>query len=568
MIYMLKLLSELWQNWRLYEKFKNALIIEKYLIQTSKKKELKSLDNSITINNYLMIKEVNTNNFLSKFVDFHPSYFYKYKANYNIIVNELYSMFNDYLLGNTGIDLKGSSDLVINDYSKDVYIKEIIKDLALIEFDNKTLFIYINSSKSLDFHELSNYILYDNARYIIFKTELLDEFTIEDLITAFNLTYRNTNKLRLLRNLTNLFDDKLEKRIRQSEKNTINLFSKNNVDTITSFDFSKYIYFNEEFKLSVKDIVNVASLGTTGSGKTLTINLILLQVLLGGDYKRIIYFDTQDTFNKKIRNNINVLYSSQFTDIEDNYYFYVNEDNFYLNERDIVTAVNFIVESKGYVEEKDKSKLFQHIKYNNFEDFKQDLNNYIERIMNEKSVTKELRSIEHLKSVKEFINKVKIRGSSIFDDIESKNYYFCVLSFQNNIFYEISSYLYFSNLDNLLYDSKERKTYFFADELQKYLESDFIREMLKKLLREKRQYGFRFIFTGLEYQDVKEFIPFAQHIIYNSFNDVFLENQLKSKSKFENTNINVPKEKFIHNTVRNEFNKEVIDINLLDFKNI
>lgn len=554
---MLALFKCFW-NWK---KFKHLLVLDKYIIQTSDKRELDTKD--IKIKNYVMSKR------LYSFFDFRETYFNKYKAKKNILVEELYNMFGDYLFEASEYSIKDKSQLVIQDYSKNIYIYEVVKNLVRIEFDNKQVMIYLEPNKdSIDKQELDRLIRETNNKFMVVDISLLEIYSIDEIIVYFGLTHRARNPIRILGKIVEMFTK--EKMKQENNEKTFNsLFLKNDrLAQLTALDFSKFVYINKNFKIPYKKLLNMASIGTIGGGKTIALDTILAQALISGNFRRIIFFDTQDSFRKKIAPNINPIYAQRYEAIEEHSYF-VDEENFYLNEVDFVNAVNFILESYGYKKKESKQSLVKH-EYEDSSSLKQFLIEYIEVEKNKLSLAKELTKIEDLERLLKFVEIVQVKPNSIFDDLENQDRLFLSLVFKNEVFYEVSAYLYVQKLKHLLYDSNAKLyTGLFADETQKYLKRDYIKSLLVELVKEKRQHGFRFFYTGLSYMDIKDFVKYTQHIIFNSLNDEYIVNNiLKSRGNFEEYGLNMPVEKIILNTNTNKVDKENLSLNLINYKNI
>ena len=538
-------------NWY---KYRYKLVMDKYIIQTSSKKDLTTPD--IKIKNYIMSKKING------FLDFRDSYFSKHKSDKNIIIELCYDNFGDYLIEDSFYSIKNNYDVVINDYSKDILIKEVIKDLVILEFDKKQVLIYFGNISSIDSGELGKYIIDETSKFIIFNFELLMVYPIEDLQVYFGLQYRKTNPRRILDRMIHLFKVEQKLSISQEEESFCKLFSKNNIDSLSFYDFEKYIYFNNDFKVAHKDIVNVASVGVTGGGKTHTLNLMLLQILFSNDFKRIIYFDTQNSFERNVMYNVSPIYANRVSQLQENY-FKVDETNFYLNEVDFVNAINFLMESKGYTSSSDKASLLKGIEYEEAETFREIVKEILHEQRTTLSVSKELEKLEDIDMILSFLNKINIKKTSLFDDLESNNKFFLILSFKDSFFYEVSTYLYLQRLKDLLYDAEDKRTFLFADETQKYLSSRFLKKILLDLVKEKRQYGFRFFYTGLSYDDVKEFVKFTQHIVFNSFNDVYLMNTIKSLTSQPIDSLKTPIEKVLYSANDNKVNKTSLTLPFL-----
>ena len=840
-------LIENFLNWR---KYKDNLVLDKYVLQTSTKKELMSKD--IKIKNYIMTKKIND------FLDFRPSYFNKFRAKKNILLEQFYELLGDYLIENSYYSIKNSYDLTINDFKKDVLVKEIIRDLIIIEFENKQCLLYFGNYQNVDVKEIGDYVMKEHTQFVIFKLNLLEIYSLEELQTYFGLQFRQTNTLRIIDKIIKLFSRQQQiKNIGNQEEKFTALFSKNNINSLKQFEFEKYLYFNENYKIKHTDIVNLASVGSVGcflgivtidmprnlekypkgipiqelngrknfqvysynfeknilelknckevwsngikktykiktkngreiiatanhpfikcnfrsnlnnngkvvdnkeyvklkdlkigdslfvfnrpykkdykngeyiktnfnkgirnelehrfimkqlypntfnkfsvvhhkdhnkfnnsienlelmsiqehsrhhlknkwdkglienkkggirkkgtsyrpnskdfknkgfelqkefnkrnigkkmnynisneehlkvcgcngkityydkivsieyygeyetynmevednhnyianeffvknSGKTYTLNLLLLQILFGGNFRRIIYFDTQNSFNETMMNNVNPIYMNRCKYLNDNY-FQITDENFYLNELDFVMSVNFLLEVKGYGGADAKASVVK-VEYDDHESFKQAVSEILSIEKNKLSVFKDLNKLEDLDSIDKFMKKVKIRKQgSIFDDLETRKQFFAIFTFQDTFFYEVACYLYLQKFKDILYNREDKYTYLFADETQKYLGGAFLKKILLDLVKEKRQFGFRFFYTGLSYNDVNDFMRFTRHRVFNSFNDVFMLNTLKSLSNTPIENIKMPLEKIIHNNDTSEIKKTELDLNLI-----
>jgi hypothetical protein len=332
-------------------------------------------------------------------------------------------------------------------------------------------------------------------------------------------------------------------------------------DKITSIE---YVGEEETFNMEVEDnhtyIAN--EFHNFNSGKTYTLNLLLLQILFGGNFRRIIYFDTQNSFNETMMNNVNPIYLNRGSYLKDNY-FQVTDDNFYLNELDFVMSVNFLLEVKGYGGADAKASVVR-VEYDDHESFKLAVSEILKDEKNKLSVFKDLNKLEDLDAIDKFMRKVKIRKQgSIFDDLETRNQFFAVFTFQDTFFYEVACYLYLQKFKDILYNRYDKNTYLFADETQKYLGGAFLKKILLDLVKEKRQFGFRFFYTGLSYNDVGDFMKFTRHRIFNSFNDVYMLNTLKSMSNIPIENIKMPLEKIIHNNDTSNIKKTELNLNLI-----
>lgn len=550
------LFEDIFMNWKYWNDYRDKLVLDKYIIQTSTKKDLDTP--RIKIRNFVMMKQVDG------FIDFRPSYFNKHRAMKNILIEQFDKLFGEYLIVNSQYLISHNPDLIINDYMRDVFIKEVIKDLAIIEYDKKVALLFFGDVNQINLKEVGHFIKHEDKGFAVFDIELLRVYDLEDLQAYFGLTYKKINARRLLNSIIRIFEREQKiSNVSVEEEEFTALFSKNNLNTLRTYDFEKYLYFNEDYKIPRKKIINLGSVGSTGSGKTFTLNLILLQYILAGDFKRIIYFDTQDSFENGIMYNVNPLYLSRAKRLS-NCYFKITEDDFYLNEVDAVNCINFLLETKGYNNPESKRSVTYGVEYDDWDAFKEVVGQLLEEERNRLKVDKDLNKMEDLEAVKKFMEKVRVSKSSIFEDLEVQNKFFAIFSFQNTLFYEVSCYLYLQKLKDILRDRTEGYTFFFADETQKYLGSAFLKKVLLDLVKEKRQFGFRFHYSGLSYQDVNDFVRFTQHIVFNSFNDPFMLNQLKSMSKVPIESMKTPIEKVINDTSANEVKKTQLRMNILN----
>jgi hypothetical protein len=428
--------------------------------------------------------------------------------------------------------------------------------------------IYLSKNRELEFSEIENYIKKDTTKFMVFDLSLINDFSIDELQAYFKLRYKERNIMSLLNKLVAMFNENVEKK--EEEKTFISIFTNDNINKLTSYDFVNYTYLSPEFKIKNKDLLNVASLGTIGGGKTITLNVLFLQSILRHQFKRLIYFDTQNSFRRKIEPNINPLYVSRFQNYKDEIFF-LDEENFYLNEEDLVNSINFLLEKYGYLKSEDKQKIIR-FEYETPQQFKEYLEQFLIKEKSRLGVNKELIRLKVLDGILNFVKKVKVKESTIFEDLENMKRFILILTFKDELFYEVSGFVYFQKLKDLLYTDTELLTELYLDETQKYINGDdnsFLKSLLIQLTKEKRQFGFRLKYTGLNYQDIKDFIKYTQHIIFNSFNDDYILNNLKSKlGKGEDFTLNMPVEKLVFNTGNNEAKKSDLNINLIEYKNI
>jgi hypothetical protein len=222
----------------------------------------------------------------------------------------------------------------------------------------------------------------------------------------------------------------------------------------------------------------------------------------------------------------------------------INEQNLFLSEIDLINAINYILESKGVISVKEKQQTLLGVRLKetkNINEFISRLDFLVTKLEREKDY-KEIWKLELTKQLLNIVKNVKVKEMSFFDYLT--NNYLLVLQFDNVLYYDMLVYLFLSKLYNELHNRDAKETWLFLDETQKYLQSETIQNMFEKLMSEKRQYGFRVVFTGLRYSDIKDLFKLTQTIILNDLSDAYILNYYVL-SKFDNIEIEKHKEKVI-----------------------
>ena len=503
--------------------------------QESKSKSLRFNNSGIKARNHVMLKP------MKKFSDYHPSFFYRFVARKKVVVPILESLFGEYFIKE---QLIKNPDFTIFDHNTRIYMYEVVKDLALIEYDKKTVLVYFGNRENINKYEIGSYIRSPESvkGFIIFDLAIMNLLD-EELKLYLGQDSDYTNPTLVLEKFTRLFFKKQKALDIQDEshKDYIKLFETNNIDKLQVIDFTKYLYFNADQKFkncsinNKTDLFNIAYSGGTGSGKTYHLLNNLGQDLAGRDYKRIIFFDTQNSFENNFKNNVNPIYSNRFNYFEENKsYFKIDENNIVLNPEDYANVVTYLIENIGYSNEEKKAGLLEGIDYEGDRElFIELLEEKIQEITDKKTLLKSITMLEDLKKVLNFARKVQIGHTTIFEDVEQMKQYFCVLHFEDYYFYEACAYLWLSKFDKMLNTSDDFRTILYCDELQEYTKSPVVKELLLHLTKVKRQKGFRIRYTALSYQDVSFLYPYTQHIFFSSLNDVWLENEMRKLGEKE-----------------------------------
>lgn len=500
----------------LYFKYKNKLK-NNILFQSSYLKYYTS--KFIKIENYLMKKIFNS------FLDFNNEYFFRYARRdyllYEKLSNQLHFQEKEFIF---------KPDLFFLDVDKEIFTKSIAKNLFLLEVDKKQTILIKKTSLIEDF---TPYVLGEIENFYSLSLDILKDFSLSDLRTA-------------LGNFSNsiaLFKQMLTKEKENEEFSKIFRFDLFKPKIENYYD---YIFLNSSYKISISSLSQnpyFCILGSPGSGKSFLLMHILFNIILSRKYKRIIFFDTQQLFEeylKKLKPN----YFEKITKTKEIYPFYlITEDTLFINEIELYNLLNFLLEKENLTTAQEKKRVIGiNIKDKTKEEILEELK--IEKENYEKLKDyKELQRLNFLNNLIEFVENIKIREYSLFEEIEKGIFIF---SFQNLFYYEIISFLFFKELQKKLYNKNEKETFLFLDETQKYLNSPLILYDLIKLMQEKRQFGFRLFYTGLSYHDIKELLRYTHFIILNDISDIYLRNLLKNIG-FENE-INKPYEKIITDT--------------------
>lgn len=550
---------DLIENWINYKKYASH-VFNNTIIQTSDRgaeRGLSFVESGIRIRNNIMIKPV------SRFSDFHPLYFNKWVSKKEIIVPMLYKLFGNYIRKGEFFSRR-KPDFTIFDKNSKIEFYEIIRDLALIEFNKKHILVYFGRPDSIDEHHIGSFRLTpeEHKEFVVFSPDLIKNVQLEELRLFFQQTGSYTNPNLILEKFVKLFFRKTKKidASTKEEEDYIKLFETNNVDKLHVYDFQKYLYFNTDDKFEWEEMLNVGFTGATGSGKTYFLLNVLTQVLLSNDFKRLLYFDTQNSFEKELMPMLNPIYKSRMSE-HDKYYFKVTEDNLVLSEKDYANVVSYLLEQLGYRNKESKVKVLGAVDYEgDKEEFLEMLDNKIRKLEDDKTLLKTLPQIEDLKKIYQFAKKTKIGATTIFDDIEVNPKHITIFNFENVYFYEACAYLYFKKFDEILYDKKAKRTYLFCDEFQKYTSSHMIKNLLLQLCKEKRQFGFRLYYTALEYNDVSFLYKFTQHIFNSSLTDAYIRNELAQFTEDEDMK-KAPKNKN-EKIVMNTYKRNVVRYNL------
>ena len=404
----------------------------------------------------------------------------------------------------------------------------IAKDLLLIEI--KDLQTLISVDKSLN-EDLNIYVLNKKGSYLSYSLDLLKDYSISDLRVIFGSI---SNGLAMLKRFINQETKKEEETFKK-----VFFFSKLEEKPLNQIVFNKD--YSVKFE-SLKSNPYFALFGSAGSGKSFLLFHLLLNVLLSEKWERIYVYDTQNLFSEYV-NRLKYNYFKRLKKIQEQKGIYVvNEINLYLTETEIINGLNLLLEEKGLISAEEKRKtLTLNISNKSIKEIKQEVKQKIKELQNRKDF-KSLKVLELLKDVFLFLEIVKVKTTSIFETEAFLNGVF-VFQFQKPFFYAFISYVLFSELENILYNRKQKETFLFFDETQKYLESELLTEKLINLMKEKRQYGLRIFYTSLAYRDTNDLFKYTTNFIFNDLNDIYLRNLLINKG-IEPV-LNKPKEKVI-----------------------
>ena len=458
------------------------------------------------------------------------------------------SMFasKDYIFYNNLLDLRLQEktintdyDLSLLDVDKVIKVKSIAKDLFLLEIDNKQTLLAKNVNAEDVKSIIDSYAINKHRDFYELSLELLNDYSVEDLRNIFGSI---NNAIHLFKMLVR--DTAKDKKVKFAKQFTFDLIE----EIAKSFRFD-CLYLCEDCCLSYKERKSNSYyllLGSAGSGKTFTLMHMLFNVLLSKQFERVIFFDTQKVFDDyyaKLKDN----YKEIIEKMREKYnlkIIVVNERNLFLSEIDLINAINYILESKGVVSVKEKQQTLLGVRLKetkNINEFISRLDFLVSKLEREKDY-KEIWKLELTKQLLNIVKSIKIKEMSFFDYLT--NNYLLVLQFDNVLYYDMLVYLFLSKLYNELHNREAKETWLFLDETQKYIGSETIQQMFEKLMSEKRQHGFRVVFTGLRYSDIKDLFKLTQTIILNDLSDAYIMNYYVL-NKFENVEIEKHKEKAI-----------------------
>jgi len=511
----------------LFFKIRNLLNKRNELIQTSYIKNFYS--DYIIIENYIMRKKFNS------IFDYNYEYFNKFALQTYLLYEKCFNLFN---FVEFEIDLNEFENKInILDFDKVIIIKKLCKSLFLMQIDNKITLLSIEKIE-----ELNDYIINEHKQFVEYDLNLLNDYTYEEIKQMFKI---NLSTNHFLKKLTSAF---IEKDLNK-QKNVINKLKFN---TLNVLDLTNKIYFCDNFQITRKRLESepyFCVLGGVGSGKTFMLNHILFNTIKFFDYKYVFYFDTQSTFND---------YAKKFRyKLEENKIFIINEENkIKLTIEEIYLFISFYLEKHKMLED------FKDIDIYNleFEDILKVFKNKELELYKLKDY-KSIRKYEILKDLNELLNCIEESKISLFETILIKTNSVFIFQFKTNIFYELISYFLFDYLYKSLYNRKDKETFLFLDETQKYLESNIIKQKLIKLMQEKRQYKFRMFYTSLNYETAKNIIKYTNNLILNDVSDVYLKNMLLQKISENDLKLARQKEKIITD-------KDFSKIQKIEFKNV
>jgi len=447
----------------------------------------------VEIQDYLMKKKINS------IFDFRDEYFWLYVASDYLFYEKILEL-------NLQEKLKVEGEWKIIDKDKGIEVKTVARDLLLITVDKGS--VLLGTQQLKNYLELENYILEDYGKFIQLDLSLLNDYSIEELNTIIQTGVFSERAL-----FKRFFINKEEQRKKRKHLRIEFLTYK-----VEEIDFNKLL--NLDISVSDRTLSNFVLVGGTGSGKTFTLFHLLFNVALSDKAKRIIVFDTQHLFNEYFSK----LKEEYFNVLKEKWkVLVINEKNLFLSEIAIINAVNFLLESWGFLESKAKKSLLSF----SLSDVK-DVNDLLVRLqelisyLENKKDFKEIWKIEKLKKLVDVLAKVRVKDYSFYSLLGEK--YFIVLQFDSIELYELMVYLFLNNLYKQLTNRKDKETYLFLDETQKYLESEYIQQFIIKLLQEKRQYGLHSVWTSIKYSDLSELNKYAHLFIMNDFSDVYLLN--------------------------------------------
>jgi hypothetical protein len=493
----------------LYLKLKDKLYQGNYILQSSYIPKLRT--RGIYIDNYLMFKE-----FIFP-IDYNWEWFNKYARKEYLLY--------EYLINTFSFDEKikfKSYDIYFFDVDKEIYIKEIAKDLYVLTIDNYSSLV---STKEIPEFEL--YFKREAGKYIEYEFDLLDDYTIDEIQSITKASFGKA--ITFLKSM-------LKKEVKRKQEE-IKVKRHKVFINIKQFDLTKFnnsLIFNEDFYITEKERVSncyYLLLGGVGSGKSYLLNHMLFNVLKTCKFDYVFYFDTQKLFNE---------YQNKVKYDIDKPIYIIREQKFNMSFKEIIFLASYFLE-KFHIMNKRAFTQIDLREINSLDELREELNDYIEKIENTKD-WKEVRDLEILKSLQNLLNNVRESEVSLMDFLRNNEGAY-IIQFDKVVLYEAFCLYLKDFLYEHLYTRNKPETWLFFDETQKYMSSETIEEQIEVLLEEKRQFGLRVVATGLKFTDVALFRRFT-NIILNDLSDTYVKNLVVHLFN-ENIDIRKPKEKII-----------------------
>jgi len=264
---------------------------------------------------------------------------------------------------------------------------------------------------------------------------------------------------------------------------------------INDYNFMN-LYFSRDYFLTPekrKQYPFVLVVGRSGSGKTTYLLHFLVNTIFNKRAKHIIFFDTQKTF-EELGKYLKLDYRRTFELYLKNSVV-LSDGNFYLTESQIYGMVNILLESQNVLSKDEKVELTKLNDEMEFDELLKKIDERIKELETSKTLmTKYAKTLSVLKTLKSFLEKVKPTTVNPFEEIVTKR--FVLIQFSTNVLYFAFFYYYTDFLNSLLKTRSEKEYFLFLDETEKYIENDFIFDNLMRLMREKRQFGFRLVATA------------------------------------------------------------------------
>jgi len=486
-------------NWLKYHKIvKNGIIWQTSYLS-------KYISDYITVDKHIMKK------LITSIFDYRDSYFWLFVAKDYIFYNKLLELNLQEKM------IKTEWNLQLLDVDKVIKVKGLAKDLFLLEIDEGQTILARKKDNSDANEIIESYVINKWKNFYELDLSLLEDYKLEDLRQVFGVI---DNSLMLFKQLVG------EKNEKQKLKKEFTFTTVAELERAFRFNC---LYLGEDYCLNKEERKFKSyylSLGSAGSGKTFTLLHSLFNIFFSREWSRIIFFDTQKTFNlyySKLREKYRELFR-KLVEKYDIKVLVVNEKSIFLSETDLINAINYILEAKGLVSREEKQKTLMGIRLGevkSVEDLKLKLTRLIS-YWEKKKDYKEMWRLELAKELLEIVKSITVKDLSFFDYL-TKNY-LIVLQFDNVLYYDMLSFLFFEKLYKELREREEKETWLFLDETQKYLQSEIIQQLLGRLMREKRQFGLRVMFTGLTYQDIKDLFKLTQVIVMNDISDTYVYN--------------------------------------------